>query len=95
MDKRVDVEALHYFYRGLSSLVGVDNMLVIYQHYRGMQMTMPTHLYDREKAAGRVVAEYDGHNKQSLARKYGYSQKWVSQVLRAAQTKKDSRSEDL
>ncbi|QCZ46810.1 Mor transcription activator family protein [Levilactobacillus brevis] len=81
MDDKVDVSSLHYFYRGLSELVGVESMLVIYRQYRGMQMTIPTHLYDRKLAASRVLSEYNGTNQQELARKYGYSQKWVQQVI--------------
>ncbi|MFD1421333.1 Mor transcription activator family protein [Lactiplantibacillus songbeiensis] len=85
MTEEVDIRALHQFYRGLSDLIGVDAMLKIYHQYKGMQMTIPTHLYDRQLAAAKVVAEFDGHNQQKLARKYGYSQKWVQQVLHRQQ----------
>jgi len=86
MTEEVDIRALHQFYRGLSDLIGVDAMLKIYHQYKGMQMTIPTHLYDRQLAATKVVAEFDGHNQQKLARKYGYSQKWVQQVLHRQQS---------
>ncbi|WP_341778685.1 Mor transcription activator family protein [Levilactobacillus sp. HBUAS70063] len=82
MNEKVEISALHHFYRGLSELVGVDSMLKIYQQYKGMQMTIPTHLYDRNLAAKRVRKEYTGRNQQELARKYGYSQKWIRQVAR-------------
>lgn len=82
MGEKVDVSVLHHFYRGLSELVGVESMLQIYQQYKGMQMTIPTHLYDRTLAAKKVREEYTGQNQQELARKYGYSQKWIRQVVR-------------
>lgn len=82
MGEKIEVAALHHFYRGLSELVGVESMLKIYQQYKGMQMTIPTHLYDRKLAAEKVRQEYNGRNQQELARKYGYSQKWIRQVTR-------------
>lgn len=82
MVEKVDVASLHHFYRGLSELVGVESMLKIYRQYKGMQMTIPTHLYDRNLAAKKVRKEYNGRNQQELARKYGYSQKWIRQVTR-------------
>ncbi|KJW13995.1 Mor transcription activator family protein [Levilactobacillus spicheri] len=81
MTEEIDVAALHQFYHGLSELVGVEDMVKIYQQYKGMQITIPTHLYDRKLAAKRVATEYNGHNQQFLARKYGYSQKWVQRIL--------------
>ena len=94
MTEEIDVTALHQFYRGLSDLIGVEPMLQIYQQYKGMQMTMPTHLYDRQLAAQQVLAEYNGHNQQKLARKYGYSQKWVQQVLHRTQVTDESAPND-
>lgn len=81
MDSKVDVTVLHRFYRELDELVGEEAMLAIYQQYKGMQMTIPTHLYDRELTAKKVLTEYNGSNQQALARKYGYSQKWIQQVI--------------
>jgi len=46
-----------------------------------MQITVPTHLYDRQLAAQKVVTEYNGNNQQALARKYGYSQKWIQRTI--------------
>ncbi|RRK09585.1 hypothetical protein D1831_11965 [Lactiplantibacillus garii] len=85
MANQIDVDALHPFYQGIHELVGSDAMLKIFNAYRGMQLTIPTHLYDRQKAAQRVLARYDGHNAQDLAREYGYSQRWVIKVVRTAQ----------
>ena len=93
MVEKVDIASLHHFYRGLSELVGVDSMLKIYRQYKGMQMTIPAHLYDRNLAAKRVREEYNGQNQQELARKYGYSQKWVRQV--AKENENQNHNEEL
>lgn len=87
MEEDVDVEALHPFYRGVSELIGVENMLRLFDQYRGMQITIPIHLYDRNLAAEHVIKRYNGHNAYELANKYGYSQRWVAKVLRDQQRK--------
>lgn len=87
MKESVDVEALHAFYRGISELIGVEGMLKIFEQYRGMQITIPIHLYDRQLAAGQVVKQYDGHNSYDLANRYGYSQRWVVKIIKEQQQK--------
>lgn len=88
MAEDIEITALHSFYRSLSELVGTEAMLEVYRHYRGIQVSIPVHLYDRNLAAQRVLTEFTGTNQQALARKYGYSEKWVRVVLhRAAQQK--------
>lgn len=82
MKEQIDIKALHPFYQRLNELVGTDAMLKIFQAYRGMQLTVPTHLYDRQRAAQQVIAKYNGRNTQALARQYGYSQRWVVKVIR-------------
>ena len=81
MREQIDVEVLHRFYRELDDLIGTEAMLAIYHEYKGMQLTIPTHLYDRTLTAQKVVAEYDGKNQRVLARRYGYSQKWIQRVI--------------
>ncbi|MCP9613242.1 Mor transcription activator family protein [Levilactobacillus brevis] len=82
MTDKLDIGALHNFYHGLSDLVGPEAMMKIYEQYKGTQLSVPVHLYDRDLAAQRVVREFNGHNQQDLARIYGYSEKWVKSVLR-------------
>ncbi|WP_341778707.1 Mor transcription activator family protein [Levilactobacillus sp. HBUAS70063] len=88
MAERIELEALHQFYKSLNNLVGTESMLVIYEHYKGTQLNFPIHLYDRKVTAQRVLKEFDGHNQHELARKYGYSQKWIQMVVREAKEDK-------
>ena len=88
MKENVDVEALHSFYRGISELIGVEGMLKVFEQYRGMQIKIPIHLYDRNLAASHVVEQYNGQNSYELANKYGYSQRWVTKVLKTRQQEK-------
>ncbi|MCG0678692.1 hypothetical protein IMAU80009_03385 [Lactiplantibacillus plantarum] len=79
MAEKIEITALHSFYRSLSELVGTEAMLEVYRHYRGIQVSIPVHLYDRNLAAQRVLTEFTGTNQQALARKYGYSEKCGSE----------------
>ncbi|KRL38352.1 hypothetical protein FD20_GL001973 [Liquorilactobacillus uvarum DSM 19971] len=88
MKEPIDIESLQSFYKGLSEIIGIDAMLAVYEHYRGSQLTIPTHLYDRKRAAIQVLKKYDGSNSQFLARKYGYSQKWVMKMIHQADNEK-------
>ncbi|ATU69584.1 hypothetical protein CT113_04280 [Levilactobacillus brevis] len=90
MAEKVELNALHQFYSSLNDLVGTESMMIIYEHYKGTQLNFPIHLYDRKLAAKYVVTEFDGHNQVNLARKYGYSQKWVHSVLRAAKENRET-----
>ena len=82
MTDKFDIGALHNFYNGLSDLVGPEAMMKIYEQYKGTQLSVPVHLYDRDLAAQRVIREFNGCNQQDLARIYGYSEKWAKSVLR-------------
>jgi len=86
MSEQVDVGALHSFYRNISELVGVDAMMKVFDQYRGTQVVIPNHLYDRQLAAKHVAARYDGHNSRDLARLYGYSQRWVIKAVKESRT---------
>lgn len=66
MTDKLDIGALHNFYHGLSDLVGPEAMMKIYEQYKGTQLSVPVHLYDRDLAAQRVVREFNGHNQQDL-----------------------------
>ncbi|MDV0430513.1 Mor transcription activator family protein [Lactiplantibacillus sp. DA1] len=84
MKAEIDMTALNAFYRGIAELLGTEAMLKLHTHYRGMQMTIPIHLYDRQLVAQSLRKQYNGHNGYELARKYGYSQRWVTKMLRQA-----------
>ena len=78
----IDYDVLHPFYKTLYDLVGQENMLKIYDEYRGMQISVPMKLYDRNFAAEKIRQEYDGTNLTELTKRYGYSQRWGSNLIK-------------
>ena len=79
----VHVDLLQESYAQLYEVVGEDLLLKLYDLYRGQQISFPMRLYNRDKVAQQIVAEYDGHNMAALTRKYDYSQRWVRQMIQA------------
>lgn len=79
-------DALHEVYRGLYDLLGEENMLKLYEHYRGYQIAFPTRLYSREAVQELIEKEYSGHNAKELARRFGYSERWTKVMAAAAET---------
>ncbi|WP_137640881.1 Mor transcription activator family protein [Lactiplantibacillus dongliensis] len=81
MRESVDQSALQPFYQKLVTLVGEEGMWAVFDYYKGSQMTLPLHLYNRELAAEQIRRRFNGHNQAELAHYYGYSQRWVVRVL--------------
>lgn len=69
-------------YKEVAETVGVDNAYKLFLHFKGLQMTFPLKFYSGEYIAQQIAEEYDGRNVRDLARKYGYSESRVRQILR-------------
>lgn len=74
-------ESLNEVYADLIDLIGMDNMLIIYTHYKGQQVTFPVKLWSKEYIVKQIKSEYNGHNAGELATKYGYSDRWVRKIV--------------
>ena len=72
-------------YKEVAETVGVDNAYKIYNHFKGLQLMFPLKFYSKEYIAQQIQAEYNGKNVRDLARKYGYSESRVRQILRKRQ----------
>ncbi|MGY5270118.1 Mor transcription activator family protein [Lactiplantibacillus plantarum] len=69
-------------YKEFAELIGVEAMIKIFEYYRGSQLLLPAHLYDRIAVRTQILKQYDGQNEAKLVRKYGYSQRWVAEVIK-------------
>ena len=72
-------------YKEVAETVGVDNAYKIYNQLKGLQLMFPLKFYSKEYIAQQIQAEYNGKNVRDLARKYGYSESRVRQILRKRQ----------
>lgn len=76
------MEQLNGIYEELVCLVGMEMTLRIYGHFKGQQVTFPIRLLSRSYVADRIAKEYNGRNLPELSRKYGYSERWIRELLR-------------
>ena len=78
----IKCEYLNGAYSELANLIGIEAVLKIHSAYRGQQITFPVQLFSKEFLKKQIVDEYNGYNIKQLATKYGYSEKWVLQILK-------------
>lgn len=78
----IKCEYLNGAYSELANLLGIEAVLKIHSAYRGQQITFPVQLFSKEFLKKQIVDEYNGYNIKQLAAKYGYSEKWVRQILK-------------
>lgn len=78
----VDVSACCEVYREIGEVLGTKAMLEVYNMFRGQQITFPVRLYSSERIKEKIISEYDGKNIKSLAKKYSYSEKTISRMIK-------------
>jgi Mor family transcriptional regulator len=78
----IKCEYLNGAYSELANLLDIEAVLKIHSAYRGQQITFPVQLFSKEFLKKQIVDEYNGYNIKQLATKYGYSEKWVRQILK-------------
>ncbi|VDG24132.1 hypothetical protein [Lactiplantibacillus mudanjiangensis] len=88
-----DSQAFHSLMHAMSDLIGLPATMQFFEQYRGMRLNIPAHLYDSAIVATRISQLGESRpNSQVLAAKYGYSRRWVDQVLRTAKRSREAVS---
>ena len=72
---------LNGIYEDLAAVMPLEYVLLLYQQYRGTQITFPKRLYDSDAMYELIREEYDGTNLKALSKKYGYSERWIRLIL--------------
>lgn len=68
-------------YAKIANLIGVENAKILFNEYRGQQVTFPVEFYKKEYIYNAIVAEYDGKNVKYLAKKYNYSEHTIRRII--------------
>ncbi|MGY3777719.1 Mor transcription activator family protein [Isobaculum melis] len=84
----IDTECLVKSYKEFYELLGEENLMKIYDAFKGQQITFPMKMYDKKLVAEKVKKEFKEHNVSDLTRRYGYSQRWLKETCRVNETKK-------
>ncbi len=77
----ISVEDLNGFYRELADEFDLETVIKIHELYSGIQITFPQNLVSKESLHRRVIEEYNGNNARQLAKKYGYTERWVKKII--------------
>ena len=71
-------------YRQVCRAIGIEAAIKLSQAFGGAQLQIPKipDAIRRKQIYARVRVEYDGTNLAALARKYGYTQRWIREILK-------------
>ena len=69
-------------YSEIAEQIGVEDTYKLYLYFRGQQFSFPLNFESKEYVVSNIINDYDGKNIRSLARKYGYSESRVRQIIR-------------
>ena len=75
-------EQLNGIYAELAELLGFDAVHKLFCRYRGCQLSFPVSLFNKAYIHNRILKAYNGSNIRELAAEYGYSEKWIRQLVR-------------
>ena len=79
---------LNGIYKELAEIVNFETVVTIFEHFKGQQVTFPTRLMSTEFTIRQLLREYNGKNVRTLAKKYGYSERWIRKVIKINQSAK-------
>ena len=77
-----NVELFNDVYKEMVDLVGYDNTIKLFAYFKGQQITFPIKLYKSEYIKKLLQKECDGKNIKTLAKKYGYSERWIKELIK-------------
>ena len=79
---KIKGEYLNGAYSELAAILGIDAVLKIHSKYRGTQIFFPVELFSKEFIISQIINEYNGFNIRELATKYGYTERWIRNILK-------------
>lgn len=80
-DIKVKKEGAADVYNQLIELIGEENTLLVFQTFRGQQVTFPKRFYKSEYVIKEVRRRYDGSNLQELAREFDYTDRHLRKLI--------------
>lgn len=77
-------QTLNGVYEAMSEIIGFDNVVKLYENFRGSQINFPTKLFSKEFVLQEALKTYDGTSKSinMIAIKYSYSERTIRKLLK-------------
>lgn len=67
-------------YKELAEIIGTDNVIEIYEHFKGQQISFPTRIYTKEYIL-KQIDEDESRPIKKVASQYGYSERRLRQII--------------
>lgn len=83
--KRKTSGTLNGVYEQMSEIIGFDNVVKLYENFKGSQINFPTRLFSKEFVLQEALKAYDGTSESInlIATKYSYSERTIRKLLKA------------
>ena len=78
-----DLAGLNEIYRELADEIGIENTMVVFNLFRGTQISFPNRLFSKEFIHESILREFNGKNVLQLAQKYNYSERSIWRILKS------------
>lgn len=75
-------EDLNDVYKSIAEQIGFENTIVIYNMFRGIQVSFPNRMFSIDYIYKSIIEEYDGTNISQLAKKYNYTERTVRRIIK-------------
>lgn len=75
---------LNGVYESMSELIGFDNVVKLYENFKGSQINFPTRLFSKDFVLQEAIKAYDGTSESIniIATKYSYSERTIRKFLK-------------
>lgn len=75
---------LNGVYETMSEIIGFDNVVKLYESFKGSQINFPTRLFSKEFVLQEALKSYDGTSESInlIATKYSYSERTIRKLLK-------------
>ncbi len=82
--KESEYTMLNGVYETMNGIIGFDNVVKLYEHFKGSQINFPTRLFSKEFVLSEAIKRYDGSSKSIniVATKYSYSERTIRKLLK-------------
>ena len=77
-------KTLNGVYETMSEIIGFDNVVKLYENFKGSQINFPTRLFSKEFVLKEALKSYDGTSESInlIATKYSYSERTIRKLLK-------------
>lgn len=79
--KDAESDDFYPLYRDIANLIGKENAIKLYIAYRGSNINFPMKILSKNGFKKIISKEYNGKNLRELSLKYGYSDKYIRNLL--------------